>query len=348
MTNFLPFRRGIARGTAVLACSALASCGGPRFVYAPPASVASGESATLTGSAFSRRAFNDILTCVTRVDGVTIADAAHNSCKYLAHHRVVMTPGPHTVAISYAGEIGPYTSGSSKTVTVDLAAGQTYTVKGELAGESTVHIWLSDAADKRVADGGSFDVETDWGKLDERIHNRPPDPTNFNSRDMSVALPEMRHLLVSVDFGDRAQSFQKAFVDKAREVAAACGIAVDFELVEHATTLTLDPAKVPSAADLTGKAAALGADGLLRVAVTSWNGQGAFMPARLDEPLTRGRYSLSVTLSQQPFETAVWSGVYDQKIDGRSGGDLLADHMLHRFAAQGAFPRCPPVPAEAG
>ena len=175
---------------------------------------------------------------------------------------------------------------------------------------------------------------------------RHAEPRDFTSKDLNAALPEMRHLLVFADFGDRAQLFQAAFVDEMRKVTAACHIAVDFEVVEHATTLTLEPPKSPSPNELAAKAAAIGADGLLRTTVTNWNGMGA--PGRLDQPLTFGHFSLSTTLSQQPAGKTVWSGTILQEVDGGSGGRALADLTLNRFAKQGALPGCRAESAKAG
>lgn len=178
------------------------------------------------------------------------------------------------------------------------------------------------------------------GSLASCNHGIKEMPTWLTSTDQTVTLAEMHHVLVYGDFGDRAQPFQQAFVTTMRNKAAACGIAIDFELVEHATTLTLDPPKVLSVPELDKRMAAVGAYGLVRVAVTGWSSQGGAMPARLDQPLTHGRLNLTVTLGRKASVKAAWTGTYQQKIDGLTGGDQLADDMMQHFAEQGAFPKC--------
>lgn len=350
------FRRGaVVALRSVVACLFLASCHTPTITYKPPASATPANSATIVGSVYSRNAFNSIYNCVDMIDGVVMGTGVF-LCKHLARESFLVTPGRHSLELDFQWESGQYTSGSSKAVSVDLAAGQTYTIRGEQLDDPEpgkkhkVAIWLQDSAGTILGGRQELTFEDPEAFADRMAAARnaansrervfPMSQSNQHVVD-PVGLPEIRKLLVYSDFGNQSQRFEHEFSERMQSLAASCGIGIRMLSVPHATKLSLDPAKMPPDDEMQRLAFAGGEDHLLKVVVHEWAGPHA-PSGDLARPFYDGAFNIEVALRPASDGGDLWHPAYFYAPIS-DGGDAFAERLMQSLDKHGAVPHCPPA-----
>lgn len=352
-------RGAVAALRTVVACILLASCHTPTITYKAPPSATPANSATIVGTTYSRNAFNSVYNCLDGVDGGVMGSGPF-LCKHLARESLLVTPGQHSLTLAFQWESGQFTSGSSKAVSVDLAAGQTYTIRGEQLDDPDpgkkhkAAIWLQDS--RGTVLGGRQELTFDdpeqtaerayadkqkglaalYGRDEDRIY--PMNRSNPHPLD-PLTLPPIHRLFVYADFGNQSQPFEKAFTDRLQAQMAGCGVGLKMMSVPHATKLTLDaPQKLPPDKEMLPLAAADGADYLLKIAVLEWAGPG-LRSTDLSRPVDEGRFNIEmVLLSTSGGE--VWHPSFSQPRVAK-GGDAFADSLIQTLGRDhGALPGC--------
>jgi len=351
------------RGLAALQCVvvalaglSLASCHSTTILYKPPPSATPANSASVAGSSYSRNAFNNVYNCVEAIDGVQVGSPGPYQCKHLAGQTFLIPPGQHSLTLAVQWESGQYTSGSSRKVTVELAGGLRYSVRGEemqdpRPGEKhKVAIWLEDSSGAILGDRqeATFeDPEKAFDKRYELAHPKEEDRfyqmSQHNPKPLDpIGLPEINRLLVYSDFGNQSQPFDEAFTRRFETLAASCGIGVKLISVPHATKLSLDPAKMPPDEEIRRIATADGADQVLKIKVLEWAG-GHAPSSDLASPLSDGRFNIEVTLRRASGGDDLWHPYYFLPSVARGGADF-AENLMQAIDKHGAVPHCPPFP----
>jgi hypothetical protein len=345
-------RRAAVALRSVVACILLASCHTPTITYKAPPSATPANSATIVGTVYSRNAFNSIYNCLDAIDGVGMGTGVF-LCKHLARESLLVAPGHHSLLLSFQWESGQFTSGSSKSVSVELAAGQTYTIRSEQLDDPEpgkthkVAIWLQDSAGAIL--GGrqelTFDDPDDLASkqyasmhpAEENViypmsqHNlKPLDP---------IGLPEITRLFLYTDFGNQSQSFERSFNERFKSLAAACHVEVTMISVPHATRLTLNPAKMPPDGEMQRQAAGDGASHLLKVLVREWAGPHA-PPADLSSSFDDGGFNIDVSLLPASSGAELWHPPYFYASVAKGGG-VFAEKLARALDKHGALPNCP-------
>lgn len=316
----------------LFSCAALTGCMGSATIrYAAPPSATPTNSATLVGSHVARNDFNDSYACVLVIDGTQVADERHRMCKFVADQSFLVPPGRHKISIGFAEESGHTTWGQSKPIEVDLQAGKTYRVQRQAVSNDMVQVWLADDSNEPVGAVTVFDSANPHDHHD----------TAFMAGS-GVGHPSEKHkLFVFADFGERAQPFETAFTQTFKGLADACQVEAEFLLVPHRVGLSLEaPPAPPSPAEVSSHFSASGADGLLRVKTTNWNGS-ASQSANFAEPIRGGQYTLAVSLAKGIQGPAEWSATMVQDVSGNTGGEQLAKAIVRRLAVLGGLPHCP-------
>lgn len=337
----------------VLAGLLLASCHNSKLLYTPVSGATAANSAALTGSSYSRNAFNDVYNCIDSIDGAKVASGPY-ACKHMSTETFLLPPGKHVLDLANQMMGGQYATGRSGKVTVDLAAGQLYTVRGDLVAgptpdsESTVSLWLADShgailgeklsfktrdpqTDYEVARGeASPDPATYWPYIDYPIVNQANPPK----------LKEKRKLLVYTDFGERTQPFEQRFGARLREHAAACGAEVNIVSQSRTGRASHDTAALPPLDEMIRQAESAGSDGLLRIVGRGWS---ATHTARggPDTPYTDGGLGFEILLRPVPGTREEWHPPLYQ-VAVAKGGDAFADMIVQKLGGMGAWPHCPP------
>lgn len=314
----------------------------------------------MTGSSFSRNAFNSVYSCLEEIDGSRTSTTGPFICKHLAHETFLLPPGRHSLLLAHMWESGQHSSSGGKLVTVNLAAGQTYTVRAEEVEDPkpeehhSLHVWLEDRSGavlggkldmgfedpEKVGDRAFADrqkaMATLYGSDEDRIYPM----TRFNAHPLNPAtLPPIHRLFVYSDFGNQSQPFEKAFSERFQAQMAGCGVGLKMMSVPHATKLSLDPPKkLPPDKDILALAAADDADYLLKIAVLEYSGPGSGT-TDLSRPFTEGRFNIeTVLLSASGGE--IWHPTYYQPRVAK-GGDAFADTLIQALGGgHGALPGC--------
>lgn len=348
-------RRAAAALRSAVACLFLASCHTPTITYKAPPSATPANSATVVGSVYSRNAFNSIYNCLQAMDGVVMGTGVF-LCKHLARESLLVTPGRHSLTLDFQWESGQFTSGSSKAVSVDLAAGQTYTIRGEQLDDPEpgkthkVAIWLQDSAGAIL--GGRQELTfNDPEAVADRMaaarnamasQERAFTMSQFNQRVVDPpGLPEIRKLLVYSDFGNQSQPFEREFSERMQSLAASCGFGIRMLSVPHATKLSLDPAKMPPDDEMQRLASAGGEDHLLKVVVHEWAGPHA-PSGDLARPFYDGAFNIEVALRPSSSGGDLWHPAYFYTPVSK-GGDVFAERLMQSLDKHGAVPHCPPA-----
>lgn len=341
----------------VLACLLLASCHPSKLLYGPPPGATPANSAALTGSSYSRNAFNEVYNCVDSIDGAKIATGPY-ACKHMSTETFLLPPGTHTLGIANQMMGGQYSNGRGGKVTVDLAAGQVYTVRGDLAdgpasdSDSTVSLWLADSHGTVLGEKLSFktkdpatEYEATWAKMHPTAAEAWP-YINFPIANQvnPATLAEKHKLFVYADFGDRTQPFEQGFNARFRELAAACGIEVKMVFLAHSAKLSLEATTLPPLDEMIRQADAAGSDGLLRILGRGWSAKH-FAEGGFDTPYTDGGLGFEILLRPVPGTQEEWHPSLMQVAVAKGGG-AFAETLMQTLSSKGALPHCPPPPAK--
>jgi hypothetical protein len=346
-------RRGAGALLPILASLLLASCHPSKLLYVSPSGATPANSAALTGSSYSRNAFNDVYNCIDAIDGVTVGSGPF-VCKHMSKETFLLLPGKHILTLANMMEGGQYTNGRSGKVTVDLAAGQLYTVRGDLPdgptsdGESIVSLWLSDSHGAILGEKLSFktkdpatEYEATWAKIHPTAAEAWP-YINYpiNNQVNPATLAEMRKLFIYADFGDRTQPFEQGFNARFRNLAAACGVEVKMVSLVHSGKLSLENTTLPPLDEMIRQAGAAGSDGLLRIIGRGWSAKH-FAEGGSDRPYTDGGLGFEILLRPVPGIQEEWHPAL-QQVAVAKGGGAFAETLIQTLSRMGALPHCPP------
>lgn len=308
-------KRLIAVGS-VLVLSACAQQGGP-------------DMAVVKGTAYDGgSALGRYTACILEADPSDKRAKSISFCHEAGGKPFILPAGYHRLRLSIdtqGGERGILPI--SEIDFVQLAAGQTYSVQGQVLSTDRVRFWLADSAG--VRQGEVFEAFLPG-----------TGPARFIEDSGLPPAPEKHSLYVTVSLGPKDGAVERDFIKSFADLVYACQADAAILSLPRADEINLEGSGRPTAEAIVARARKANAESLLDIELRQWQ-----TGKRADLDLSQGPINadFKVGVKMQNLSTAAneWSADIKLSVKNDQGGQALAARLVQRFAEIGVFRKCP-------